>query len=162
MKDTPDRRRTMCRPPFLPSVNQTFGPGCCRPGLQAIERRCHNQLEAQDTRQILGSVDIDKRYKSQEPQSPRWDSVIGYHSSPIPRASFVEFHAASIDETDAKWKWLDEKLRNSNSPFLKSDQWVSSFHWVVGGKGEIPFTKLEVTRKLPAVQLEGRFLRLTG
>ncbi len=154
-------RRDPCRPPFLQSVRQTFGPECpCLPGLQAIEERYHKRLEVQDTRQILGSVDIDNRYKSQEPHRPRWDYVIGYHSSPVPRAYFVEFHSATIEETRAKWEWLMEKLRSG--PFLDSDRWNSSYHWVVAGKGEIPFTRLEVTRKLPGVHFEGRFLRLTG
>lgn len=163
----------MCRSPLLQSANQTFGTGACKPGLQAIKRehRCSEErkrgcVEAQNSRKILGSVNIDGRYEAQEPKAARWDYVIGYHSSPIPRAYFVEVHPAGIEEIDevrSKWEWLMGKLRGS--PFLDSSRWEVSYHWLVPGEGAIPFTKQEVARKLAGVPVifEGRGpLRLTG
>lgn len=163
----------MCRPSFSQSVDQTFDTGACKPGLQAIKRehRCSKKrnrgcITAQDPRKILGSVDIDGRYAAQEPHAPRWDYVIGYYSSPTPRAYFVEVHPAGLEEIEkirSKWGWLMEKLKGS--PFLNPTWWKVSYHWLVPGEGDIPFTKGQIARMLAEVPVmfEGRGpLRLTG
>lgn len=149
----------MCRSPFLQSANQTFGAGACQPGLHALKGEYREKIQPQNSRQILGSVNIDDWYAAQEPNATRWDYVIGYRSSPTPRAYFVEVHPAGIEEIGEvrlKWEWLMGKLRGG--PFQDSAQWKVSYHWLVPGEGAIPFTRQGVARKLPGipVEFEGR------
>lgn len=150
----------MCRSPFLQSADQTFGPGACQPGLRALKGEHRRKIEPENSRQILGSVDIDGWYADQEPNAPRWDYVVGYGSGPTPRAYFVEIHPGGIEEIDeirSKWEWLMKKLRAKKSPFL-SDRWGASYHWLVPNKGAVPATKLYVATRFQEipVKFEGR------
>lgn len=149
----PPRVRT-CRKPLLQDAERTFGPGCCRPGLQALTDEHSNLIKAEDTRYVLGSINIENFMKEKDKhrklsQAPAyWDYLIGYHpgDQSTPRAYFVEVHPAAKDEhlreMQRKLEWLRERLEGS--PFLSS-QWQCSYHWVVES-GRIIFDKIFVGR----------------
>lgn len=157
------RRDAECHPQLRQDAEQTFGSDGCRPGLQAIESRYHDQFEPEDSRQIMGSVNIEPFFDAKE---SKWDYLIGYNAEP-PKAYFVEFHPANKLEdlrvVRSKWQQLHELLKDS--PFKNPSRWQIPYHWVVWGEAPIPMTKRVVARSLQGVpvQFEGRGpLKLTG
>jgi hypothetical protein len=121
-----------------------------------VERR--EKIDPINSRNILGSVNIDAVYLEKEPNAPRWDCLVGYLSE-APRACFVEFHEANsescITEVKSKLEWLMGKLQGS--PFL-TPQWKASFHWIVSSAepkaSSVVLTKREVADKMAPYQIE--------
>jgi hypothetical protein len=110
--------------------------GHWKEGLQALRPEDKPHIEAEDTRKLRGSVDVDKAYQKLAPQDNRWDFAIAYqHSNRTDEFVYwVELHTASDSQIKVvikKAQWLLDWLRNEGKPVAdleKSVVWVSSGH----------------------------------
>lgn len=108
--------------------------GYWKEGLQALRPEDKPHIEAENPRQLRGSVDVDKAYQKRAPQDNRWDFAIAYqHSNRKDEVVYwVELHTASDSQIKVvikKAKWLLEWLRNEGKPlsnFENSLVWVAS------------------------------------
>jgi len=105
-----------------------------RPGLQALRAEDRPHIEAEDTRSLTGSVDIDSAYARSDPSGNRWDFGIGYQHANRPNevVYWVELHTASDSEVNVvirKALWLQAWLRGPGvllAEFERDIVWVSS------------------------------------
>ena len=100
---------------------------CYQKGLQALREKDKDKIEAQNTRKLNGSVNIDECLKNKYPNASRWDYAIGYNN----QTYFVEVHPAiprEIKELAKKLNWLKNWKRNT--PFRNDN----NFYWVASGK----------------------------
>lgn len=51
---------------------------CLKNGLQALERQDTDRIKYNSSRDLKGSVYIDKYLERRYPNEPRWDYVFGY------------------------------------------------------------------------------------
>jgi hypothetical protein len=105
-------------------------------GLGALRRGDKGHIEAEDTRRLRGSVDVDTALKPSCPDEPRWDYAIGHKpSNPDTETVYwVEIHPASSGEVKAvleKLAWLKAWLRKA-APKLNALH--REFIWVSSGK----------------------------
>lgn len=101
-------------------------------GLQAM-KNYSIKVQAADTKQLTGSVDIDKAVKEKYPQDARWDYVVGYQQY----VYFVEVHSAETSEVKtvlAKLKWLKDWLRTQAQELVKMQSPADSFVWIPSGR----------------------------
>jgi len=110
-------------------------------GLTALKRgEGKGRILAKDSKQILGSADIDGDCLRAAPHANRWDYVIGYCRSGKVVAYFVEVHSANtrnVSEIKKKLAWLvQDFLRNENNAKLAA--LPREIHWVASGKVRIP------------------------
>jgi hypothetical protein len=120
---------------FKEAVEKTLQlKGSCMAGLRALRAQDRRHIEAEDTRKLAGSVDVDTAYQKLDPQANRWDFGIGYrHANREEDVIYwVETHTASTSEVNVVIKkalWLlawfkgDGKLL---AEFEKDIIWVSS------------------------------------
>jgi len=103
-------------------------------GLGALRPEDKPHIQAEDTRKLIGSVDIDKAYTSEDPNGNRWDFAIGYKHSNR-KADFVywvELHTASDSQIKVvikKARWLLNWFKSCGKELAKFDReivWVSS------------------------------------
>lgn len=107
---------------------------CFRAGLQALRAEDRPRVEAEDTRRLAGSVDVDAAWRQIDPRASRWDFAVAYRHS-IPNREFVywtEMHTASDSEVKVvikKAQWLLNWLRNEGHHLARFEReiiWVSS------------------------------------
>ena len=86
------------------------------PGLGAIENKDKSKFLPQDSRSVVGSVNIDKDTKPLYPCENRWDYAVGYCSNGIEKVYFAEIHPAITSEVKcvimkakALKQWAQEK-----------------------------------------------------
>ena len=107
-----------------------------RDGLQALRSEDKPHIEAENTRKLSGSIDLDTALQSVEPNSNRWDFGIAYRHTNR-RAEVIywtELHTASDSEVKvvikkALWLlgWLKTDGKKLAAPGFESDiVWVSS------------------------------------
>ena len=109
-------------------------------GLAAVKRaEGKARIRAENSKQVLGSADIDGDWRQAAPQANRWDYVIGYARSGQVVAYFVEVHSAVTSEVsriEKKLKWLvQEFLWDENNAKLAA--LPREIHWVASGKVKI-------------------------
>lgn len=105
------------------------------PGLQAMGGYSQ-YVKIQDTREINGSVDIDKSYECLYPNDNRWDYSLGYRN----RAFFVEVHPAYTGEVETVLKklgWLKKWLSEDGKPLCEIKSDLKPFIWIYTGKFDI-------------------------
>ena len=127
-------------------------------GLQALRAEDKPHIEAEDTRKLRGSVDVDTALQRIEPQANRWDFGIGYQHSDRQRdvVYWTELHTASDSEVRvviAKAQWLLGWLKGDSktlAAFERDIVWVSS--------GATSFTLTSPQKK----QMAAAGLRHTG
>ena len=103
-------------------------------GLQALRKQDAKHIEAEDTRSIKGSVDVDAANLAAEPQANRWDFGIAYkHTNRDAEVIYwVETHTASDSEVSCvlrKAAWLQNWFKGKGrllAAFEKDIYWVSS------------------------------------
>ncbi len=106
---------------------------CLENGLQALERQDKTKIKVNASRELKGSVYIDKCLEKRYPNEHRWDYVFGYRD----RIYYVEVHPADntrkVREVTAKLRWLKQwcKLSAKNLEGLKGQ---STYHWISTGK----------------------------
>lgn len=120
---------------FKDAVRQTPDvQNAWRTGLQALRAEDRPHVEAEDTRRLCGSADIDAALLQKEPNANRWDFGIGYkHEDRTEEVIYwTELHTASDSQVSVvikKAQWLVNWLKNS-APKLKAFEndivWVSS------------------------------------
>ena len=105
---------------------------CLKKGLQAL-RGNSNKVVVRETRDLTGSVDIDKCLEGHNPNAPRWDYVFGYKD----RIYYVEVHPAEntrkVEEVTAKLQWL-KQWRKHSARSLEDLEGQSTYHWISTGK----------------------------
>jgi len=127
-------------------------------GLQALRAEDKPHIEAEDTRKLRGSIDVDTALQRIEPHANRWDFAIGYQHSDRQRevVYWTEFHTASDSEVRvviSKAQWLLGWLKGNGKAlgaFERDIVWVSS--------GATSFTLTSPQKK----QMAAAGLRHTG
>lgn len=103
-------------------------------GLQALRAQDRPHIKAEDTRKLVGSVDIDSALQEAEPNANRWDFAIVYqHTNRDAEVIYwTELHTANDSEIKvvikkALWLrgWLKTDGRNLTE-FERDIVWVSS------------------------------------
>ncbi len=105
-----------------------------RRGLQALRPEDKPHIEADDTRRLKGSIDLDRAWQPLDPYGNRWDFGIAYqHSDMLDEFIYwVETHTASDHEVDRvirKARWLLDWLKGPGkrlAQFEREVVWVSS------------------------------------
>jgi hypothetical protein len=87
-------------------------------GLQALRAEDRPHVQAENTRQLRGSADIDAALLKKEPNANRWDFGISYqHNDRKEEVIYwTEMHTASDSEVSVvirKAQWLVNWLKNS-------------------------------------------------
>jgi hypothetical protein len=103
-------------------------------GLQALRAEDRPHVQAENTRQLRGSADIDAALLKKEPNANRWDFGISYqHNDRKEEVIYwTEMHTASDSEVSVvirKAQWLVNWLKNSApklNDFERDIVWVSS------------------------------------
>jgi hypothetical protein len=103
-------------------------------GLQALRAEDRPHIDAEDTRQLTGSVDVDTALQAVDPHGNRWDFGIAYkHSNRREEVIYwVEMHTASDSEVGRvikKAQWLLAWLKGHGArlaTFERDIVWVSS------------------------------------
>jgi hypothetical protein len=104
------------------------------PGLQALRAEDRLHIDAEDTRKLRGSVDLDKAWQQIDPHGNRWDFGIAYqHSNRADEFVYwVELHTASdsqVKKVIKKAQWLLNWLKSNGgllNQFEREIVWVSS------------------------------------
>ncbi len=106
---------------------------CLKNGLQALERRDRNKINVNLSRDLKGSVYIDKCLERHYPNAPRWDYVFGYKD----RIYYVEVHPADntrkVREVTAKLRWL-KQWRERSAQCFEDWEGQSTYHWISTGR----------------------------
>jgi hypothetical protein len=103
-------------------------------GLQALRAEDKPHIEAEDTRKLTGSVDVDTANLATDPNGNRWDFGIAYqHTNRNAEVVYwIELHTASDSEIKVvikKAQWLLNWFKGSGkilAAFEKDIVWVSS------------------------------------
>ena len=105
---------------------------CLKGGLQALERQDRNKIRNYASRDLKGSVHIDKCLEGHYPNAPRWDYVFGYKD----RIYYVEVHSADntrkVRELTAKLGGL-KQWRKLSAKNLENLEGQSTYHWISTG-----------------------------
>jgi hypothetical protein len=134
-----------------------------RSGLGALRGVHRQHIEAEDTRRLRGSVDVDTALAATCPNDPRWDYAIGHQPSNHESETvyWVEIHPASSGEVNdvlQKLVWLKAWLRNS-APRLNSMR--KEFIWVSSGRTSFTLSSPQQKQfALLGLQHKGRVLRI--
>ena len=106
---------------------------CLENGLQALERQDKSKIKVNSSRELKGSVYIDKCLEKRYPNASRWDYVFGYKD----RVCYVEVHPADntrkVREVTAKLRWL-KQWRRLSAQNLEDLEGQSTYHWISTGK----------------------------
>lgn len=113
---------------------ETISPLVWCAGLQALRAEDKPHIEAEDTRKLRGSVDVDTALQRADPNANRWDFGIAYqHTDRDSEVVYwTELHTASDSEVKvviAKVRWLLGWLKNGGhelEPFERDIVWISS------------------------------------
>ena len=133
------------------------------PGLQALRAQDRPHIEAQDTRRLAGSADVDAALQAEQPNAHRWDFGIGFrHTNRVEECVYwVEIHTASDGEVNVvfdKLRWLKDWLKGDGKIL---NQFEREFIWV--SSGATAFTLNAPQRKAFAelgLQQKGMVLRI--
>lgn len=107
-----------------------------QPGLQALRAEDRPHIQAEDTRQLRGSADVDSALRESEPNANRWDFAIGHQHTNLDEEFiyWVEIHTGSDNQINvvlAKLEWLKNWLRQDGRRLGRFESdiiWVSSGH----------------------------------
>ncbi len=105
------------------------------PGLRALRAEDRPHVQAEDTRRLRGSADVDKALQPTQPQEHRWDFAIAYqHSNRQDECLYwVEVHTASDSQVSVvldKLKWLKDWLAGDGQIL---DEFEREFIWISSG-----------------------------
>lgn len=108
--------------------------GQFRKGLQALRAQDGLHIEAENTRKLVGSVDVDSALQQAEPNANRWDFAIAYqHTNRNAEVIYwTELHTASDSEVKVvirKAVWLRGWLKADGkkmAAFERDIVWISS------------------------------------
>ena len=120
-------------------------------GLQALRSQDRRHIEVEDTRKLVGSVDVDAANEPFDHHGNRWDFAIAcqHTNRPAEVIYWVETHTASdsqVGKVIKKAAWFQQWFRSKGkllATFEKDILWVSS--------GATTFTLSSTQRKQMAV-----------
>ena len=103
-------------------------------GLQALRAQDRPHVEAENTRRLVGSIDVDSALQQVEPNANRWDFAIAYqHTNRDTELIYwTELHSASDSEVKVVIKkaiWLLGWLKAEGkrlAAFERDIVWISS------------------------------------
>ena len=126
--------------------------GSWRAGFGALRTADRKYLQAENTRRLVGSADLNKALQRNHPSDPRWDYAIGHNSTNAASevVYWVEIHPATEGQVKVvlnKLAWLRTWLRKS-APRLDSLQ--CAFVWISSGRTS--FTQLSPQAKILAAR----------
>lgn len=108
-----------------------FFNNCFFAGLNAIRNRDRKRIKSQNTRNIIGSIDIDTCMKKYYPDSHRWDYLIGTgDKTGKEKAFFIEVNPVKASEVDCiirKYEWLKEIIKQQ-IPLILSESYERTCH----------------------------------
>jgi hypothetical protein len=139
--------------------------GAYRKGLGALPATDRPHIEAEDTRRLTGSVNVDETLKDDFPNDHRWDYAIGHRPANLREeiVYWVEIHPATAGEVKvvlAKLQWLKRWLREE-SPRLNAMR--REFIWVSSGKTSFTLSSTQQKQfALLGLQHKGRVLRIAN
>ncbi|NJL18958.1 MAG: ATP-binding protein [Bdellovibrionaceae bacterium] len=114
----------------IPQLNGAF-----KAGMEALRSRDASHINAEDTRKICGSIDLDAAYTPVDPHGNRWDYGIAYQH--INRRKevvyWVETHTADTSEFKVvirKARWLLNWLKADGRPAATLER---DIYWVASG-----------------------------
>jgi len=126
-----------------------------KPGLQALLEHDRNRLSCNNSRNIRGSVYLDKALAERYPNEPRWDYGIGIQkTSTDDKAIWIEVHPANAREVKvliAKVHWLKEWLENQ-APDLRGITPKGSLYVWIASEG---VSLQKTSRQLKLLALAG-------
>ena len=107
-----------------------------RPGLAALATAHRSRVRYRASRDLRGSIDIDRATAARYPNDPRWDYVVGWtpQGASADVVSWIEVHSATphgATEVLSKQRWLRGWLRVA-SPAL--ERLPREFVWIASGK----------------------------
>ncbi|MGQ9919626.1 MAG: hypothetical protein ACUVS7_19710 [Bryobacteraceae bacterium] len=110
--------------------------GAWQPGFQALSAADRQHVDAQDTRRLAGSVNVDAALARTHPNDPRWDYAVGHRPTNYDEevVYWIEIHPSSSGEiraVKAKLTWLKKWLQVS-APELNAMR--KAFIWVSSGR----------------------------
>ena len=116
--------------------------GVWQPGLEALRAQDRRHVEAQDTRRLSGSADLDSALRQQEPNAHRWDFAIGYNHTnrTLECIYWVEIHTAADREVSVvldKLRWLRQWLKRNGKKLALFEH---DFVWISSGRTSFTLT----------------------
>ncbi|MGH7599836.1 MAG: hypothetical protein ACREOI_26065 [bacterium] len=106
-----------------------------RDGLKALAKNDRQRISCNDSRAIIGSINLEESLHFRHPNEPLWDYGIGLRViNSADNVKWIEVHPASsthVDELLKKLHWLRNWLQNS-AP--KLDALPCEFVWIASGK----------------------------
>jgi hypothetical protein len=87
------------------TVSKELPADCKKPGLSALAGD-KSYVAFGETRDILGSYDIDKCFKAAQPNASRWDYLVLYKGQSI----FIEVHGDKASDVIKKALWLHQYI----------------------------------------------------
>lgn len=108
--------------------------GAYRIGLQALQSGDRRRMNAEPTRRITGSVNVDTALSGRFPNVARWDYAVGWMTLVREeRIHWIEVHPADrvgcVEEVMKKFSWLKSWLRTDGvrlSKYKRHVVWVAS------------------------------------
>jgi hypothetical protein len=150
---------------FKEAVEQTPDlKGAWQEGLKALREVDRNHVDAQDTRRIKGSVNVEKSLMPKYPGERQWDYAVGFHPTNLGEEEvvyWIEIHPANdgevkvvLEKLQFLKKWLSQK-----GPELKAMR--RAFIWVSSGKTSFTLTAPQQKQfALLGLLHSGRFFRI--
>jgi hypothetical protein len=147
---------------FQRAVEQTPDlKGAWREGLKALREIDRNRVDAQDTRRIKGSVDVEEALVASYPGERQWDYAVGFHPTNLGGEVVVyrlEVHPAKDGEVRVvleKLQFLKKWLRERGT---KLNTMRRAFIWVSSGKTSFTLTAPQQKQfALHGLQHPGRY-----
>lgn len=118
-----------------------------RAGFQALTAADRQHVDAQDTRRLAGSVNVDAALARSHANDPRWDYAVGHRPTNYDGevVYWIEIHPGSSGEiraVKAKLTWLQKWLQAS-APELNAMR--RAFIWISSGRTS--FSPVSLQRK---------------
>jgi hypothetical protein len=132
-------------------------------GLEALRGQDRAHIQAENTRKLGGSADLDAALRQREPNAHRWDFAIGY--AHINRSweciYWVKIHTASDREVNVvldKLRWLKQWLKSEGQRLALFEH---DFIWVSSGATSFTLTSPQQKQfAIHGLQHKGRVLRI--
>lgn len=119
---------------FAKDVDATIGAGYLRVGLSALKALDRGRITVLDTRNLMGSVDIDAAFAKKQPNAHRWDYLIGQAQSTQIALHWIEVHPAQSGEdlrvVLKKFDWLKKLISLTSLDKYRPRQFV----WIASGR----------------------------
>lgn len=126
---------------FKAAIDESLDKLNLLPGLQAIIEG-KSKITAQDTRNVLGSVNLDADLCLKYPQDNRVDYAVGYNSDGnIEKVYFVEVHSATASQVSVlmnKARALRDWALEKSPSLWNINKKEKKLYWVASGRVAIP------------------------